>query len=761
MRISRKLRIASLVPVTMAVVIGAVFLFSNQRMKEAEVNRQAVRKISNSTAELNSLATEYIFYHTERPKQQFLQLHDLTTRLISDTRFHDKEQQRLYDSIRNNTESIRDFFLKLVSNHDSFGYEKEHAVLRDAEERLAGQIIVKSRQVAADVSRMERLMEADLTAAATRTAALLFYVIATAALSLTLFLLLTARSVTVKLEALRKGTEIVASGDLGYRIGIAEGDEIGDVSRSFDHMTEQLRATTVSRDELSREVKERRSAQEELRAQREWLRITINSIGDAVLATDAEGRVIFMNPIGAALTGWEPEEAEGKPVQSILRIFNEQTGEKAEDIVSLVLNDGKRVALANHTALRARDGREIPIEDSAAPIRDSVGSVIGVVVVFHDVSEKRRAEEALRESEERHRSIFENSLDGIILSFPHGQILAANPSACRMHGYTEEEMRLLGREGITDQSDPRLFQQLEERSRTGRWRGEITHIRKDRTRFPCETSTAVFRDKQGREASVVIIRDITDRKQAEEALRKAHDEMELRVRERTAELERKNKELQEFAFVASHDLNEPLRKIQTFGDLLKAKSELRLSEQERDYVSRMTGAARRMQELLDALLKYSRIETQGRDFVPVRLDDIARTVQSDLEVSIQKRGARVEIGPLPTIHGDPYQWRQLFQNLIANALKYNRAEVKTIIKIYGTDEGRSIFVEDNGIGFDEKYLDKIFQPFQRLHGKYEYEGTGIGLAICKKIVERHGGTITAKSTPGKGSTFIVTLPKGE
>jgi signal transduction histidine kinase len=172
----------------------------------------------------------------------------------------------------------------------------------------------------------------------------------------------------------------------------------------------------------------------------------------------------------------------------------------------------------------------------------------------------------------------------------------------------------------------------------------------------------------------------------------------------------------------------------------------------------MTAAADRMRELLDALLRYSRIERQGRDFVPVKLADIVQTIVTDLEVFIKETGARVEIGSLPIINGDPYQWRQLFQNLIANAVKYHRSEVKPVIKIHCLNGTGRIFVEDNGIGFDEKYLDKIFQPFQRLHGRNEYPGTGIGLAICRKIVERHGGTITAKSSPGKGSTFIITLP---
>lgn len=246
-------------------------------------------------------------------------------------------------------------------------------------------------------------------------------------------------------------------------------------------------------------------------------------------------------------------------------------------------------------------------------------------------------------------------------------------------------------------------------------------------------------------------------------------EEETRQRE---ELARSNAELQQFASIASHDLQEPLRKIQAFGNRLKTTYSDTLTEQGHDYLERMQNAAHRMQVLIDDLLTLSRITTRTQPFVKVNLAQVTQEVLSDLELLIQQTGGRVEVGSLPTIDGEPLQMRQLIQNLIGNALKFHQDQKPPVVKIYSKilEQERRLIedspvvevcqltVEDNGIGFDEKYLDRIFNVFQRLHSRSEYAGTGVGLAICRKIAERHGGSITAHSVLGRGATFIVTLP---
>lgn len=242
--------------------------------------------------------------------------------------------------------------------------------------------------------------------------------------------------------------------------------------------------------------------------------------------------------------------------------------------------------------------------------------------------------------------------------------------------------------------------------------------------------------------------------------RQAHETLEHLVEE----LERKNQELQDFAYVASHDLQEPLRKIRMFADRLTAKYADALDQVGLDYLQRMNRASRRMAKLIEDLLSYSRVTTRARPFQEVDLAETAQTACSNLEARIEETRGEVVVEGLPTLEADPNQMVQLLQNLIGNGLKFHREGVDPRVTVRGrvfpTEDGTQceITVRDNGVGFPPEYSERIFMPFQRLHGRSEYEGTGIGLALCRKIVERHGGSLTAESTPGQGARFVVTLP---
>ncbi|MGA2109550.1 MAG: PAS domain S-box protein [Syntrophorhabdales bacterium] len=773
-------------------------------------------------------------------------------------------------------------------------------------------------------------------------------------------------------------------------------------------------------------LRQARAEQVKRQYEQRWA-TTLSSIGDAVIATDVAGRITFMNPVAEGLTGWALRDALMKPATEIFDIVNEQTRRAVESPVAKVLREGTVVGLANHTILVRKDGAEVPIDDSGAPIRGGDGNTTGVVLVFRDITERKRLEEAVQESQQKNEflaNIVALGSQPFGVGYPDGSLGLVNKAFEELTGYSAEELRSIdwGAALTPPEWTGIEHKLLDELHRTGRpVRYEKEYIRKDGTRVPIELFVHLVTDPDGKpqyyysfltditerkqieqelreseeryrnlfntmdegfcivemvfdgsgrpvdyrflevnaafekqtglhdaegrlmrdlapdheahwfeiygkialtgeplrfvnearalnrwyevyayrvgkpeERQVAIVfHDITEVKRAEKALQKAHDELEERVRERTAalgrqaellelahnailvrdlesritfwnhraeevygwtkpeamgnvthaflktqfpvpfdehmavltkegrwegellhttkdgrritvlsrqalqrdeagnplaileinlditktkqaeeeirryasQLELRNRELQDFAFVASHDLQEPLRKIQAFGDQLKTGYGDRLDAEGLDYLERMHNAAVRMQALIQALLNYSRVTTKARPFSPTDLALVAREVVDDLEARISAVGGRVVIGDLPKIESDPTQMRQLLQNLVGNALKFHGDE-KPVVKVYGRPGGHGlsrdrhyeIFFEDNGIGFDEKYLDRIFTPFQRLHGRGTYEGTGIGLAICRKIVDRHGGSITAKSAPGKGSTFIVTLP---
>lgn len=376
-----------------------------------------------------------------------------------------------------------------------------------------------------------------------------------------------------------------------------------------------------------------------------------------------------------------------------------------------------------------------------------------VAALTVDATERWHSQEALRQSEARLRRLVEANIIGIMYTSASGRITVANDAFLDMLGYTRSELEA-GEVNWIKMTPPEYKEQdelgMQEAYNSGACTPyEKVYLRKDGTPVPILLGYAYFPEAEA--PFVCFVLDLSPQKRAEAA-----------VKEYAGQLEQSNRELQNFAFVASHDLQEPLRKIQAFGERLGVHLRENLDDQSRDYLERMMNASVRMRTMINDLLSLSRITTQGRPFERVDLNSLIRDVISDLEMRIERSGGRVEVDDLPMIEADPTQMQQLFQNLIGNALKFHKPGVAPHVRVYKTfspDERQVIIcVEDNGIGFEEQYVERIFQPFQRLHGMGEYEGSGMGLAICRRIVERHYGVIAASSTLGEGSVFQIRLP---
>ncbi len=536
--------------------------------------------------------------------------------------------------------------------------------------------------------------------------------------------------------------------DYSVRAEPAEGAELQLLTTAFNQMLEEIQRQ-----------------QQSLAKEKELLATTLSSIGDAVIATDQNGSITFLNAEAERLTGWKSSEAAGQPLMRVFHILNEMSRQSVENPVEKVLRLGAVVGLANHTVLIARDGAETPIDDSAAPIRQSGGPLFGVVLVFRDVTEQRRAEQ----TRARLAAIVEFSGDVIIAKDLNGIIRSWNAAAEGLFGYAAGEIvgksiRLLFPPERLDEEDD-----IEAQLRQGQavTRLETVRVAKDGKRIPVRASASPIKDAEGNIIGVSsVIQDITERKRANDALRDAHAQLadrayhlERLVTERTAKLQEMVNELQHVSYAIVHDMRAPLRAMNTFASVIleEISAAPHLPPQVLDYCNRIITAAGRLDRLILDSLSYTKSVLQQ---VPLRPVDLGRLIPNliDTYPNLQPDKADITIeDPLPVVVGDESLLTQCFSNLLGNAVKFVAPGVRPQIRLRATlsDNTARITVEDNGIGIPPRAQPRLFGMFQRLTA--EYEGTGIGLAIVRKVTERMGGRVGVDSQPGKGSRFWVEL----
>jgi PAS domain S-box-containing protein len=510
---------------------------------------------------------------------------------------------------------------------------------------------------------------------------------------------------------------------------------------------------------LAREIAERRRAEAELHVQRESLRVTLASIGDGVIATDPEGRVTFMNPVAEALTGWSRDDALGMPLERVFRIVHEETRQPAENPVERVLRDGQVVGLANHTALIAKDGREHPIDDSAAPIRDDEGRIQGVVMVFHDIADRRHAEQALF----RLAAIVESSEDAIVGKTPTGIVTSWNPAAERIFGWPAGEV--VGRSITVIVPADRLEEEAEFLRRLARGERidhyETVRVRKDGRRIDVSVSLSPVRDSRGRIIGASkIARDITERTRAEA------ERASLLRREQAArqEAEVASRLKDEFLATLSHELRTPMNAIFGWARML------RTGAVGPDRVDRALEAIERNSrvqiQLIADLLDVSRIIT-GRIRLTIRPLDLAPVIGAAVDSvrpSALAKGVKLESVCAPDagpVTGDPDRLQQVFWNLLINAIKFTPRGGHVEIRLERAASKVLVTVTDTGVGINPELLSHVFERFRQGDSSITraYGGLGLGLAIVRHLVELHGGSVRAESRgEGQGARFTVSLP---
>jgi PAS domain S-box-containing protein len=503
------------------------------------------------------------------------------------------------------------------------------------------------------------------------------------------------------------------------------------------------------------DVAGRSRAEAEVRRQRAILQTVLAGMGEGLVVADTQGRFQVFNPMAHALLGIGAGDDAPEKWSSCYGLFGTDgtTPFPAEELPLVQALHGRSVDNLEMIVRRdgATDARIISM--TGRPIADESGGFHGGVVVFHDVTEQKRAEQTLRESESRFRLMVKGVKDyAIIMLDPQGCIAMWNEGAQRIKGYRAEE--IVGQhfscfypQAAIDAGFPE--KELSTAAAEGRFEDDGWRLRKDGSRFWANVIITALRDDGGKLIGFSkITRDLTDRMQAEQALL-----------EKSEMLKQSNAELEQFAYVASHDLKEPLRMVASYTGLLAEDWEGKLGAEADQYIRYAVEGAKRMQALIDDLLNYARVGRIGGRTQRVDLQQLAETVLANLEESIHANGAGIEIGELPTVMGNPMLLGQLLQNLIANAIKFH-GNAPPVVQVSSFERGDQwlFAVKDNGIGIEPQYAERIFEVFQRLHGRGEYEGTGIGLAICRKVVEQHGGRIWVESQPGQGSTFYFTMP---
>lgn len=528
-------------------------------------------------------------------------------------------------------------------------------------------------------------------------------------------------------------------------------------------------APTVYQGQLAMQVivhdlSEAKQASERLRQSEALKTAILETALDGIISIDNEGKIQEWNPAAQKIFGYSREEAMGRQVDDL--ILPQSVKQTYKEGLTQYLLEGAVSLIGRPVELSLRRSNHVEFPARLAINRVLTEDPPRFTALIQDISERKRSEAALRVSEERFRTLVEGVNDyAIYMLDPEGRVTTWTSGAENIEGYSAAEV--IGKslatfftpEDVRDDVPARLLKraEMEGKSVNEGWR-----VRKDGSRFWSHGTITALRDENGKLYGFSkIAQDLTNIRKTQEQVRGLNEELEKRVRERTAELEIALKELEAFSYSVSHDLRAPLRHIVGYAGLLQNEAGAKLDESSRQHLQTIAASAKSLGELIDALLSFSRMGRAEFHRQSVDLTSAVEKARQELSEDAVGRQVDWKIGPLPTVQGDPIMLRQVVVNLLSNALKYTRKRERAEIEIGATDtaEEITVFVRDNGVGFDMEFAGKLFGVFQRLHPASEFEGIGIGLANVSRIIRRHDGHVRAEGTVDGGATFYFSLPK--
>ena len=803
MKIRSKLILVGVIPVILLLTLAAVFLRATTQVDRATHKAIVAAEIGATLADLSILTYEHHLYYEERAHVQWVQKYEFLGRQLESQGglFDAAEGKELVDRIRRTAKTLGFLFAQYGPHPNAEHSERQTEQTEQTEqdrgfrERITARLLQEVAVASPAATTLHELNHEQALTLSRQIDLASMLVVGTIAGMLLIIAFLVIRAFTVPVALLSEAFAMVSSGDLNFRIRSSAKDELGLLSQDFDTMAQRLQEGQNALHHLTLDLEQRVEARTgelslanaELKLNEERL-ATLLALSQKQFETEKElvcyaleaavqlsrskvGYLHFFNEEQQTLDlcQWSEAVAGLCTATKTPHYPLEEAGVWADCIRQrqpVVHNDYPSLAkkqglpeghfpLLRHLSAPIFDGEKIVavigVGNKEAPYdADDIRQIILYMHTFWEMVKRKRVEILLHDSEQRYRTVFSESPDGIVLlEMETGKAVEFNGVAHLQLGYSREEFAALS---LSDYEARELPEETQ------------VHIEAVK-RHECENFVTEHRTKSGEIRNVAvsaqalilgehqylyaIFRDITELRQTQE-----------RMKQYAKSLERSNKELEHFAYVASHDLQEPLRKIGSFSELLARKYKGQLDEKADSYIGYIVDGAQRMQILINDLLSFSRVTTKGKEFDPVDCNALLARVQADLEFAVKESGAKLSVANLPTVMADAVQLGQVFQNLIGNALKYCAPGEPPEISVAAEQhDGEWLFsVSDTGIGIDPQHFERVFQLFQRLHTREEYSGTGIGLALCKKIIERHGGKIWLESAAGQGSTFFFTVP---